>query len=41
MAQQQSNQQAQAQAAATDAQMKETFQKAFSVCIEGKGYTIK
>jgi len=40
-AQGQQQQQAQAQAAATDAQMKETFQKAFSVCIEGKGYTIK
>ena len=37
----QQNQQAQSQAAATDAQMKETFQKAFSVCIEGKRYTIK
>jgi hypothetical protein len=37
----QQKQQAQAQATATDAQMKETFQKAFSVCIEGKGYTIK
>ena len=41
MGQEQANQQAQAQAAATDAQKKETFQKAFSVCIEGKGYTIK
>jgi hypothetical protein len=41
MGQQQANQQAQAQASATDAQMKETFQKAFSVCLEGKGYTIK
>jgi hypothetical protein len=37
----QQKQQAQAQAAATDAKMKETFQKAFSVCLEGKGYTIK
>jgi hypothetical protein len=37
----QQNQQAQANAAATDAQKKETFLKAFSVCIEGKGYTIK
>jgi len=40
-AQQQANQQAQAQASATEAQMKETFKKALSVCLEGKGYTIK
>lgn len=40
-AQEQANQQAQAQASATDAQMKETFKKALSVCLEGKGYTIK
>jgi len=37
----QANQQAQANAAATDAEIKNTFIKAFSVCIEGKGYTIK
>jgi hypothetical protein len=41
MAQQQANQQAQQQASATEAQMKETFKKALSVCLEGKGYTIK
>lgn len=41
MAQQQANQQAQAQASAKEQEMKETFKKAFSVCIEGKGYTIK
>jgi hypothetical protein len=40
-AQAQANQQAQAQASATEAQMKETFKKALSVCLEGKGYTIK
>jgi len=40
-AQAQANQQNQANAAATEAQIKETFIKAFSVCIEGKGYTIK
>jgi hypothetical protein len=40
-AQAQANQQAQSQATATDAQMKETFKKALSVCLEGKGYTIK
>ncbi len=40
-AQAQANQQNQANAAAAEAQMKETFVKAFSVCIEGKGYTIK
>ena len=40
-AQAQQNQQAQASAAATEQQMKDSFQKAFSVCIEGKGYTIK
>lgn len=40
-AQAQANQQSQANATATETQMKETFIKAFSVCIEGKGYTIK
>jgi len=40
-AQAQQNQQAQAQAAGNEQAMKESFQKAFSVCIEGKGYTIK
>ena len=40
-AQAQANQQAQAQAAATEQEMKNSFNKAFSVCMEGKGYTIK
>lgn len=40
-AQAQANQQSQANAAATEAEIKNTFIKAFSVCIEGKGYTIK
>ena len=40
-AQAQQNQQAQANAVKTQDQMKQDFQKAFSVCIEGKGYTIK
>jgi hypothetical protein len=40
-AQTQANQQNQANAAATEAQIKESFVKAFSVCIEGKGYTVK
>jgi len=40
-AQAQANQQAQQQAAAQEQAMKDTFKKAFSVCIEGKGYTIK
>jgi hypothetical protein len=35
------NQQAQANANASEADMKNTFVKAFSVCLEGKGYTIK
>jgi hypothetical protein len=39
--QQQQNQQAQANQAATEQAMKDSFAKAFSVCIEGKGYTIK
>lgn len=37
----QQNKQAQAKAAATEQEMKNSFAKAFSVCIEGKGYTIK
>ena len=37
----QANQQAQANAAASEQAMKDNFNKAFSVCIEGKGYTIK
>jgi len=40
-AQAQQNQQAQASAAASEQAMKDSFAKAFSVCIEGKGYTIK
>jgi hypothetical protein len=40
-AQAQANQQAQASATATEQEMKNSFNKAFSVCIEGKGYTIK
>jgi Glycine zipper len=40
-AQEQQNQQAQASAAASEQAMKDSFAKAFSVCIEGKGYTIK
>jgi hypothetical protein len=40
-AQSQQNQQAQANAAASEQAMKDSFKKAFSVCIEGKGYTIK
>jgi hypothetical protein len=40
-AQAQQNQQAQAAAAKTEQQMKDDYKKAFSVCIEGKGYTIK
>jgi hypothetical protein len=35
------NQQAQAQAAATEQGSIDSFTKAFSVCMEGKGYTIK
>jgi hypothetical protein len=37
----QQNQQAQASASAAEQEMKDTFKKAFSVCLEGKGYTIK
>ena len=40
-AQAQQNQQAQATATATDQAKIDSFKKAFSVCIEGKGYTIK
>ena len=40
-AQAQGNQQAQASAAAQEKQISDTFKKAFSVCIEGKGYTVK
>jgi len=40
-AQAQQNQQAQAQATATEQEMINSFKKAFSVCMEGKGYTIK
>jgi hypothetical protein len=40
-AQAQQNQQAQANASAAEQDMKNNFMKAFSVCIEGKGYTIK
>jgi hypothetical protein len=37
----QQNQQSQANAAAAEQEMKNSFIKAFSVCIEGKGYTVK
>lgn len=40
-AQAQQNQQSQATAAATEQEIKNSFVKAFSVCIEGKGYTVK
>jgi len=40
-AQAQQNQQAQAAATATDQAKIDSFKKAFTVCIEGKGYTIK
>ena len=40
-AQAQQNQQAQANASAAEQEMMNSFKKAFSVCIEGKGYTIK
>jgi len=40
-AQAQQNQQAQANATAANEEIINTFKKAFSVCIEGKGYTIK
>jgi len=37
----QQNQQAQASAAATDQAKMDSYKKAYSVCIEGKGYTVK
>jgi len=40
-AQNQQNQQSQAQATATEEEIKNSFIKAFSVCMEGKGYTVK
>jgi hypothetical protein len=40
-AQSQQNQQAQNQAAATEDEIKQSFIKAFSACLEGKGYTVK
>jgi hypothetical protein len=40
-AQAQQNEQAQASATAAEEDLKNTFVKAFSVCIEGKGYTVK
>jgi Glycine zipper len=40
-AQAQQNQQAQANVAKTEQEMKDSFKKAFTVCVEGKGYTIK
>jgi hypothetical protein len=40
-AQAQQNKQSQANAAATEQEIKNSFVKAFSVCIEGKGYTVK
>jgi len=40
-AQAQQNQQSQAAATKSEQDMKDSFKKAFSVCIEGKGYTIK
>lgn len=41
MAQEEHNQQNQANATAAEQAMKDSFTKAFTVCIEGKGYTIK
>lgn len=40
-AQAQANQQAQAQSSAKEQEMKDNYKKAFTVCLEGKGYTIK
>jgi hypothetical protein len=40
-AQAQQNQQAQTNVKKTEQEMKDSYTKAFSVCIEGKGYTIK
>ncbi len=37
----QAQQQSQATAAKTEQDIKDTFKKAFSACIEGKGYTVK
>lgn len=39
--QQQQNQKAQANVTAQEQQLRDTFKRAFSVCIEGKGYTVK
>ena len=40
-AQAQQNQQAQTNASSAEQEMKDNFKKAFSVCLEGKGYTLK
>jgi uncharacterized protein YcfJ len=40
-AQEQASQQATADAANKEKEMKDSYAKAFSACIEGKGYTIK
>jgi len=40
-AQAQQNQQAQANVAAAEEETKNTFKKAFSACIQGKGYTVQ
>lgn len=40
-AQAQANTQAKAQANASEEEVKNKFKKAFSVCLEGKGYTVK
>ena len=40
-AQEQQNEQAQSQAQASEQEMKDSFLKAFKVCMEGKGYTIE
>lgn len=40
-AQTQQNQQSQAQAASKEEEIKNSFLKAFSACMEGKGYTVK
>ncbi len=40
-AQAQAGKQSQEQASSKEQEMKDSFKKAFSVCIEGKGYTIK
>jgi hypothetical protein len=41
LAQQQASDAAQQQAEASVAQQKATYNKAFSACMEGKGYTVK